>query len=400
MKKENCIAMILAGGQGSRLGVLTKNMAKPAMPFGGKYRIIDFTLSNCTNSGINTVGVLTQYSPLALHTAIGIGNTWDLNRKNGGVYLLPPHLKEKGGEWYKGTANAIYQNFNFIRQFKSERVLILSGDHIYKMDYSSMLEFHKTKKADVTIAVISVPWEEASRFGVISTNDEDEIVEFQEKPSNPNSNLASMGIYIFDFKFLEKQLNKDEQNPKSSNDFGKDVIPNIVQEGCKAYAYPFKGYWKDVGTIDSLWEANMDMLDEDSKLDIHDPNWRIYSVNHDVPPNYIAPEAKVTGSIINDGCQIFGEVKNSVLSAGVTVCSGALIENSVIMSGVKVGSKTRIHKAIIGEGASIGTYCQVGNEDGRGEVIVIAEEAEIIDDTILIQQKGEDVKVQQQVGVS
>ena len=319
MPKKEMIAMILAGGQGSRLKMLTKSTAKPAIPFGGKYKIIDFTLSNCSNSGIDTVGVLTQYQPLTLNSHIGIGIPWDLDRNNGGVTLLPPYMHESGGDWYKGTANAIHQNTNFIDSYDPEYVLILSGDHVYKMDYSKMLDFHKEKCADATIAVIEVPLEEAPRFGIMNTTTDNKIYEFEEKPQNPKNNMASMGVYIFNWKFLKNFLKDDENNRQSNNDFGKNIIPAMLKNEKSLYAYPFKGYWKDVGTIKSLWEANMDLIDDNNELNIHDETWRIYSINPTNPAQYIGPKAKVTNSLVVEGCIVLGEVSNSVLFQGVTV---------------------------------------------------------------------------------
>lgn len=359
-KKKECIAMLLAGGQGSRLGVLTKKLAKPAVPFGGKYRIIDFTLSNCTNSGIDTVGVLTQYQPLALNSYIGIGSHWDLDRKNGGVTVLPPFVKELGGEWYKGTANAIYQNIEFVDQYDPDYLLVLSGDHIYMMDYSLMLDFHQEKQADATIAVIEVPLEEAKGFGIMNTDAEGRIIEFEEKPAEPKSNLASMGVYIFNWPLLKKYLAEDEQNPRSSNDFGKNIIPMMLRAGQRMFAYPFKGYWRDVGTVESLWQANMDLLEDNPKLNLNDPQWRIYSVNPVQPPQYVAPQARVSHSLINEGCVIYGEVYHSVIFPGVFIGEGSIIKDSVLMPNVKVGRHVTIEKAIVGVDSIIGNGCQIG----------------------------------------
>lgn len=362
MTKKEIVAMILAGGQGSRLGVLTKDLAKPAVPFGGKYKIIDFPLSNCSNSGIYTVGVLTQYKPLELNSHIGIGDTWDLDRRNGGVRILPPYQKEKGGDWYKGTANAIYQNVAFIEMHDPEYVLILS-ETIYKMDYDKMLDFHKEKQADATIAVIDVPLKEASRFGIMNTNDDLSIYEFEEKPENPKSTNASMGIYIFNWKVLKRALEEDELDELSSNDFGKNIIPKMLEEGRKLVAYPFKGYWKDVGTIESLWEANMDLLKDENELSLHDDEWKIYSANPVRPAQYIGPEAKIKNSLIVEGCIVNGIVENSVLFQGVHVGENTVIRNSVIMPNTIIEENSVIDKAIIGSEVHILSNCNVGNGD-------------------------------------
>lgn len=363
MRSKECVAMILAGGQGTRLGALTKKLAKPAVPFGGKYRIIDFPLSNCYNSGINTVGVLTQYQPLALHSYIGIGSAWDLDRRDGGVYVLPPYVREKGGEWYKGTADAIFQNINFIEMFNPEYVLILSGDHIYKMDYSLMIDYHKMKQADVTIAVIEVPWKEASRFGIMNTVEDDRIAEFEEKPRKPKNNLASMGIYVFSWPALRAYLTADAVDTKSSHDFGKNVIPQMLAGNERLYAYRFGGYWKDVGTVESFWEANMDLLGDEPALDLYDPDWRIYSVNPTQPPHVIADTAHVVCSLISEGCQVFGQVENSVLFPGVYIGEGAKVKNSIIMPYASIGPNTVIHKAIIGRKSTVEAGAQLGAYD-------------------------------------
>ncbi|MBO9130945.1 glucose-1-phosphate adenylyltransferase [Bacillus sp. 165] len=373
-KKKKCVAMLLAGGKGSRLSSLTKNLAKPAVAFGGKYRIIDFPLSNCTNSGIETVGVLTQYQPLVLNSYIGIGSAWDLDRENGGVTVLPPYSESSGVRWYTGTASAIYQNLNYLKQYDPEYVLILSGDHIYKMDYSEMLDYHIEKDADVSISVIEVPWDEASRFGIMNTNEELEIVEFEEKPQFPKSNLASMGIYIFRWSILKEYLEMDARNPESSNDFGKDVIPLLLEENKKLVAYPFKGYWKDVGTVKSLWEANMDLLKDDSSLNLHEREWRIYSVNPNQPPQYIAPNAKVEESLINEGCVVEGDVTHSVLFQGVSIGEGSKIVDSVIMPDAHIGRNVVIERAIIAPGMVIednSIICPVKNVE---DVILVADE--------------------------
>lgn len=361
MVAKKCVAMLLAGGQGSRLGVLTKNTAKPAVPFGGKYRIIDFPLSNCTNSGIDTIGVLTQYKPLKLNSYIGIGQPWDLDRLNGGVTILPPYMKQSAGEWYSGTANAICQNIEFIEAYDPEYVLILSGDQIYKMDYSAMLNYHEEKCADVTIAILEVPWEDASRFGIMNTDEDDKIYEFVEKPKNPISNKASMGIYIFSWKKLRQYLMEDQNTPGSSNDFGKDIIPKMLKEGERMYAFPFKGYWRDVGTIQSLWEANMDLLEETPELDLYDPGWRIYSRNPVEPPHFIALGANVRNCIITEGGIIYGEVCHSVLFSGVTIGKGSKVHNSILMPNVKIGDNTIIENAIIAERTIVGDNCYIGS---------------------------------------
>ncbi|MBO8137597.1 MAG: glucose-1-phosphate adenylyltransferase [Desulfotomaculum sp.] len=360
MRKKEFVAMLLAGGQGSRLGILTKKIAKPAVPFGGKYRIIDFTLSNCYNSGIDTVGVLTQYQPLELNSYIGIGRAWDLDRKNGGVSLLPPFVREKGGEWYKGTANAIYQNVSFINQYNPKFVLILSGDHIYKMDYSKMLQFHKDKESEATIAVIEVPWKEAHRFGILIPDENGRIIEFEEKPVNPKSNYASMGVYIFNWNVLKDYLEKDENDPNSSNDFGKDIIPKMLQENVRMYAYSFRGYWKDVGTVESLWEANMDLLGEKPQLDLYDYNWPIYSVTPTQPPQFISETAEINCSLVSEGCMIFGRVEHSVLFFGVHVGKNSIVKDSIVMPSVKIGRNAVIEKCIICENAVVEDNCQIG----------------------------------------
>ncbi len=362
MKKAECLAMILAGGQGSRLGVLTKSVAKPAVPFGGKYRIIDFTLSNCIHSGIYTVGVLTQYQPLELNTYIGSGHPWDLNRNSGGVYVLPPYQSAEKGEWYKGTANAIYQNIEFVDKFNPKYVVILSGDHIYKMDYAKMVEYHKEKNADATIAVIEVPWEEASRFGIMTADENGKIVEFAEKPKEPKSNLASMGVYVFTWEVLKKYLQSDEKDPQSSNDFGKNIIPTMLGNGENMCAYAFDGYWKDVGTVQSLWEANMDILADPPAFDLHDNNWKIYSRNPVKPPHYIAKGASVNNCCVTEGCNVMGSVKHSILFEGVTVEKGAVVEDSIVFPGSIIREGAVVKKAVIGEEAVIGKGAVIGDE--------------------------------------
>jgi glucose-1-phosphate adenylyltransferase len=369
MQNKECVAMLLAGGEGRRLGALTEKIAKPAVHFGGKYRIIDFTLSNCTNSGIDTVGVLTQYQPLVLNGYIGIGSPWDLDRKAGGVSVLPPFVRTQGGDWYKGTANAIYQNMSFIEQFDPEYVLVISGDHIYKMDYDWMLQYHKERQADATIAVIDVRPEETSRFGIMKTDAYDRITEFYEKPKEPISTLASMGVYMFTWSVLKEYLQNDALDPTSSNDFGKDIIPRMLQNKIGMYAYRYEGYWKDVGTIDSLWEANMDLLQEKPSLNLNDHGWRIYSQNPNQPAQYIAPTAKISNALVNEGCEVSGHVKHSVLFYGVHVDEDSLIQDSVLMPNVQVGKGAVITRVIVGEGAVIGDGCHVG--EATGEITLI-----------------------------
>ncbi len=362
MKATKCVAMILAGGQGSRLGILTSKVAKPAVTFGGKYRIIDFALSNCVHSGINTIGVLTQYKPLELNTYIGNGSTWDLDRNDGGVFVLPPYQKEETGEWYKGTANAIYQNIEFVDQYNPEHVVILSGDHIYKMDYNKMMQYHEEKGAAATIAVIPVPWEEASRFGIMETDGEGTITRFAEKPKEPKSNLASMGVYVFKWSALKEYLIRDEATEGSENDFGKNIIPAMLDDGQKLCAYGFEGYWKDVGTVQSLWEANMDLLSDPPVLDMYDADWRIFSRNPVKPPHYVADGASVTNTCITEGCNIYGDVKNCILSEGVTVGKGSVVEDSILFPGVTIGENTVVKKAIIGSDTVLGNNVAVGDK--------------------------------------
>ena len=359
-RKKEWIAMLLAGGQGSRLQTLTKNLAKPAVPFGGKYRIIDFPLSNCVNSGIDTVGVLTQYQPLVLNEYIGNGQPWDLDRANGGVFVLPPYQKASGSDWYTGTANAVYQNINFIDRYSPEYVLVLSGDHIYKMDYEKMLAYHKEKGADCTIAALQVPMEEASRFGIMNTYPDGAIFEFEEKPKKPKSNLASMGIYIFTWEKMRQYLIEDEADPNSSKDFGKNILPKMLADGQKMVAYPFEGYWKDVGTIDSLWEANMDLLDPKVPLDLYDDSWKIYSRNPVMPPHYIHNGAKVEKSMVTEGCDIAGDVDFSILFAGVTVEEGAVVRDSIIMPGTVIRKGAVVEYAIVAENCEIGEDSVIG----------------------------------------
>lgn len=369
MAKE-VLALILAGGQSTRLGTLNKKLAKPAFTFGGKYRIIDFTLSNCANSDINTVGVLTQFEPLVLNSYIGIGRHWDLDRKDGGVNILPPYLNEKGGEWYKGTANAVYQNIDYIDMQNPKYVLVLSGDHIYKMDYAKMIDFHKEKESKATITVIKVPLKEASRFGIMNTREDNSIYEFDEKPKQPKNDLASMGVYLFNWEVLKKYLVEDEKNKSSSHDFGKNIIPAMLSAGIELYAYPFKGYWKDVGTIESLWQANMDLLKIDNELNLFDKDWKIYSVNPLQPPQYVSRESKVVNSMISEGCKIFGTVVNSVLSPGVYIGKGAYVSDTVIMRNSIIRENTIIHRSIIGSRCEINKECSIGKEDSPNITIV------------------------------
>lgn len=358
--KKEMIAMLLAGGQGSRLYVLTNNRAKPAVPFGGKYRIIDFTLSNCANSGIDTVGVLTQYKPMELNAYIGTGQPWDLDRMNGGIQVLPPYVTGDDGQWYKGTANAIYQNIQFIEQYSPNYVLVLSGDHVYKMDYAKMLAFHKEKNADATIAVMNVPIDEASSYGILNTREDLSIYEFEEKPKAPKSTKASMGVYIFTWEKLKKYLETDEQNESSSNDFGKNILPEMLSCGERMFAYPFDGYWKDVGTINNLWEANMDLLNPTIPLNLSDPLWRIYCRHSLTTPQYVGEKATLKNSIITEGCEVNAHVYNSVLFSDVTAEEDAQISFSVIMRNAKIGKGAKVHYAIIADGAVIEDGAVIG----------------------------------------
>jgi len=375
--QKECVAMLLAGGQGSRLYALTSKIAKPAVPFGGKYRIIDFPLSNCVNSGIDTVGVLTQYQPLVLNDYIGNGQPWDLDRTYGGVHILSPYQAKHGSEWYKGTANAIYQNLPFIQRYNPQYVLILSGDHIYKMNYDKMLAFHKKNGADVTVATIKVPMEEASRFGIVNTGKNGRIEQFEEKPANPKSDLASMGIYIFSADKLYKYLEKDERNPESSNDFGKNILPDMLACGEKLFAYVFSGYWKDVGTIDSLFDANMDLLGEKPAFDVSDYSWRIHSRNPIAPPHYIGAEGVVSGSLLALGCEINGTVKRSILSANITVEEGAVITDSVVFSGCVIKKNAKITNSIIDENCVIGENSVVGSDEKPRKITVLGRDVKV-----------------------
>ncbi|WP_419726291.1 glucose-1-phosphate adenylyltransferase [Terrisporobacter petrolearius] len=369
--KQEMLAMILAGGQGSRLGVFTKRIAKPAVSFGGKYRIIDFVLSNCSNSGIDTVGVLTQYRPRILNSHIGMGSHWDLDRINGGVYILQPYMSEKEGHWFNGTANAIYKNMNFIDDYDPEYVLILSGDHIYKMDYSKMLEFHKEKKSEATIAVIEVPWDEASRFGIMNADDDKKIYEFEEKPKNPKSNLASMGVYIFNWKKLKEYFLRARKTKECFDDFGKDVIPAMLKDSQEMYAYPFKGYWRDVGTIQSLWEANMDLINTPDAIELSNSNWTIYTNTMDLPPQYIGQNASIKEALIADGCSVLGTIENTILSHKVEVGEGSIIRNSVIMPNVTIGKNVIIEKAMVAEGAVINDNAVIKSD--TNEISIVSE---------------------------
>ncbi len=387
-KKKECVAMLLAGGQGSRLYALTEKTAKPAVSFGGKYRIIDFPLSNCINSGVDTVGVLTQYQPLVLNDYVGNGLSWDLDRAYGGVKILPPYQGKNGADWYKGTANAIYQNKQFIDLYSPDYVLILSGDHIYKMDYDKMLAYHKKMNADCTIAVIDVPIEEASRFGIMSADENNRIYKFAEKPKNPDSTKASMGIYIFSKDVLFKYLDEDAANPDSANDFGKNIIPAMLANQDRMYAYSFSGYWKDVGTIASLWEANMDLLGEKPLLNLKDESWRIYSKHDAHAPQYVGADALIENSSITEGCEIYGTVKNSVLGAGVRVLPGAVVEDAVIMENCVIGENTVVKYSILDADVTIGKNSSIGKakEEACG-ITVIGTKINVPDNFVVADDK-------------
>lgn len=365
MKKKKCIAMLLAGGQGSRLGRLTTNIAKPAVSFGGKYRIVDFGLSNCANSGIDTVGILVQYKPLVLNKYVGTGESWDLAVEDGGVHILPPYAGEKGGEWYEGTADAIYHNLDFIDMYDPENVLILSGDHIYKMDYNLMLQEHMNKNADLTVSVIEVPWEEASRFGIMSTDDKDRITKFSEKPKNPDSNLASMGIYIFKWKALRKALLEDHDAEKTSHDFGKDLIPKMLAEKKKLFVYRFEGYWRDVGTVKSYYDSQMDLMDDVENIDVFSGDMKVLSNSNMYPPQFIGPDANVNDSLICNGCTVYGSVKHSIIGSGAVVDAGAVVEDSIVLPNAKIGRNCVVKNAIVNEGADIEDNLTVGEADGE-----------------------------------
>ena len=386
-RKQEIVAMLLAGGQGTRLQVLTKDMAKPAVPFGGKYRIIDFPLSNCANSGISTVGVLTQFMPLELNSYMGNGNPWDLDRVDGGLTILPPYTAGKTGEWYKGTANAIYQNIKYIEQYDPEYVLILSGDHIYKMNYNKMLEFHKEKKADLTVAHINIPLEEASRFGILNTDDDLRIVEFLEKPEHPVSTKASMGIYIFNWKVLKEYLIRVEENPESEKVFGKNIIPMLLEEDRRIYAYPFAGYWKDVGTIESLWEANMDLIKRKEDFNISDKTWKIYYRHEGRLPQYIGESAEVTESMISDGTIVLGKVHESIVSSGVSIAQNSKVLGSIIMQNAVIEEGTTVVNSIIAEGTVVKSGVTVGHEEielGKDMITVIGNFEVVEDDTKVV----------------
>ena len=371
MQKKECIAMLLAGGQGSRLGVLTRNNAKPAVSFGGKYRIIDFSLSNCVNSGIDTVGVLIQYRPLVLSHYLGTGEAWDLDSSDGGVHVLPPYATETGGQWYAGTADAIYHNIDFIDSYNPEYVLILSGDHLYKMNYNLMLAEHKAKGADLTVSVIEVPWEEASRFGIMTVDEEGRIVKFSEKPAEPDSNLASMGIYIFSWPVLRRALLEDHMDPNSEKDFGKNIIPRLLAADMKLYAYRFSGYWKDVGTIESYYEAQMDLMRENAEFNIFENEMRIFSNSNIYPPHFVGENAVVSGSLICNGCVVEGEVTDSILGSGVVVEEGAEVHDSILLPHTHIGRGCRIVRTIVNEGVRIAEDSEIGN--AGGEISVIGE---------------------------
>ena len=379
--RKKMIAMLLAGGQGSRLYALTKDLAKPAVPFGGKYRIIDFPLSNCVHSGIDTVGILTQYEPFVLSQYIGGGQSWDLNRTGGGAFILPPYQRSGKSDWYRGTANAVYQNLNFIRRWNPEYVAVLSGDHIYKMNYSKMLAAHIAANAACTVAVIPVPLKEASRFGILSTDEHDRITEFEEKPKQPKSNLASMGIYIFSADKLEKYLTEDEADPASQNDFGKNVIPAMLKAGERLCAYRFEGYWKDVGTVESLWEANMHLLAEHPALDLYDQSWKIYSKNPVMPPHVVEKGAVIHNSMVTEGCTVSGLVLGSVLFAGVKIEAGATVEHSIVMPGAIVRAGAHICRAVIGEGAERGKGAAVG--EAGGKIALVGPFAKAADNSVI-----------------
>lgn len=372
MIENKVVAMLLAGGQGSRLKELTKKIAKPAVPFGGKYRIIDFALSNAANSGIEDIGILTQYKPFLLNSHIGIGSAWDYDRNVGGLRILPPFTSEDGGRWYTGTANAVFENIDYIDEQDPEYVLILSGDHIYKMDYNELLDYHKENDADVSIAVMEVPWDEASRFGIINVDKNNKIIEFEEKPKNPKNNMASMGIYMFKWEVLRNYLIKDDENPESDNDFGKNVLPMMLAEGNKMFAWVFDGYWKDVGTVRSYWEANMDLLDPNNTLNLYDKDWRIYTKSRNLPPQYIARGSDIKDSLVNEGCYVMGEVKRSILFSDVIIEEGAIVKDSVILSNCVIKKGARIYNSVILEGVNIEENATIGSE-GDSHIYMVSD---------------------------
>ena len=384
MVVKELVGLLLAGGQGSRLGVLTSSTAKPAVPYGGKFRIIDFPLSNCINSGIDTVGVFTQYEPLELNAHIGIGKPWDLDRVNGGVTILSPYLKSQNNDWFKGTANAVFQNIHYIDKVNPKYVVILSGDHIYKMDYSKMLADHKKNEADATISVFEVPLEEASRFGIMNTDDNNKIYEFEEKPANPKSNLASMGVYIFTWSVLREYLIRDDANKDSDNDFGKNIIPMMLDENKAMYAYEFEGYWKDVGTIQSYWESNMDLIERVPDFNLFDHQWKIYTTNPVMPAHYIGHTGSAKKSIVAEGCMVYGTVRNSILFPGVTVEEGAYVEDSIIMSNTLIKKNSKIYKSILAESVTIEEDVEVG----IGEAVVNLEKPQIYNSGITVIAEG------------
>ncbi len=404
MIKREMIALLLAGGQGSRLGVLTKNVAKPAVLYGGKYRIIDFSLSNCTNSGIDTVGVLTQYQPLKLNSHIGIGKPWDMDRIDGGVTILSPYLKAEMGEWFKGTANAVYQNIHYIDKYSPRHVIILSGDHIYKMNYSKMLDFHKENNADATISVINVPYEEADRYGIMNCHENGKIYEFEEKPKNPKSTLASMGVYIFNWETLRKYLIKDNETPGSDNDFGKNIIPAMLGDGKSMWAYQFTGYWRDVGTVQAFWESNMDLVSRVPEFNLFDPEWKIYTPNPVKPAHFIGPAARVKKSIVAEGCQVQGTVINSVLFPGTVVEEGAVVQDSIVMSNSVIRKNSSVDRCIISEFVTVGENSRLGEGDDiqneyrpgiyNSGITVVGEEASIPDNAVI----GKNVMIDSEAG--
>ncbi len=365
MKKKKCIAMLLAGGQGSRLGSLTSSIAKPAVSFGGKYRIIDFSLSNCVNSGIDTVGILVQYKPLILNKYVGTGEAWDLAVSDGGVHILPPYAGETGGEWYEGTADAIYHNIDFIDLYNPDNVLVLSGDHIYKTDYNKMLKEHESNNADLTVSVIEVPIEEASRFGIMTADEEGNIVKFTEKPKNPDSNLASMGIYIFSWASLRKALLEDHVDPQSEHDFGKNIIPKMLAEKKKLIVYRFEGYWRDVGTVDSYYDSQMDLMDNMDSINVFTSDEKVFSNSNIYPPQYIGPDANIGKSLISNGCTVYGAVNHSILGSGVVIGEGSVVEDSIILPNAIIGRDCRIKKAIVNEGMTVEDRTEIGDPDGK-----------------------------------